>query len=110
MVVFRRSFSFRVLDRRINDWVPLTVAAGDTIYVTSISAEMTDSYLWYRGVGYLNGNDLDVHGERKATDEHPFDVLSLPESEWWVDVRNRRGEVGWVLNPWHFDGAGEYKR
>jgi hypothetical protein len=109
IVVFRRTHAFRVLDRKINDFVQLTVPAGDTVYVTAISSEMTDSYLWYRGVSCPNSSGLDVYSERRATDEQPYDVLSLPTSEWWVDVRDRRGQVGWVLNPWHFDGAGVYK-
>jgi hypothetical protein len=110
IVAFRRSYSFRVYDPKLNDFVPIAVSKGDTVYVTGISAEMTDSYLWYRGVGYRNGGDLDVYSERQATTEHPYDVLSLPKPEWWVSVRNRRNQLGWVHNPFHFSGAGVYKR
>ena len=31
-------------------------------------------------------------------------VLSEPRTVWWVQVRNRRGEVGWTSQPEAFGG------
>ena len=40
---------------------------------------------------------LDVAGRDLA-------VLSEPRTVWWVQVRNRRGEVGWTSQPEAFGG------
>jgi hypothetical protein len=40
----------------------------------------------------------------KGTADYPWDVLSVPETEWRVNVKNSSGEAGWILNPSDFKG------
>jgi hypothetical protein len=75
----------------------IMVPAGDTIYTLFESAEATDAIIWYRGSLYWSVPD----------DGGPTQLPSL-RARWWVSIRNRRGEVGWVRDPWSgFDGPGK---
>lgn len=73
----------------------IMVPAGDTVYTLFGSAEATDAIIWYRGSLYWSN-----------ADEGGFNQLSSVRARWWVSIR-RRGEVGWVRDPWpSFDGPG----
>lgn len=70
---------------------------GDTVYTLFESAEATDAIIWYRGSIY----------ERPPLYDG-FTQLSPLRNRWWVTVRNKRGQVAWVLDPQAaFDGPGE---
>jgi hypothetical protein len=78
-------------------WRTIMVPAGDTVYALFESAEATDRIIWYRGSLYWS-----------VPDEDGFTRLSPTRNRWWVSIRNRRGEVGWVPDPASFfQGPGE---
>lgn len=95
--VYRVSRSWTVRARSYpkgGAWQDITVAAGDTLYTFWESAEATDAVIWYRGSLYSS--------------EYPQTATQLSplRTRWWVHIRNRRGQLGWVLEPWPtFDGT-----
>lgn len=79
----------------------LTLPAGAILYVLHHGGEGT-AFFWYEGKTYWA--ELYAESVHKGNDKRPWDVKSLPVTEWWVQVQNRRGATGWILNPMNFDG------
>lgn len=106
LIVARAELRLSIM--RGSDSVPtlvLTVPAGDTLYITDFSAEATEIVVWHRGKAFAISEGLYPFEKRQATPKAPYDVLSTPEEEWWVRIRNQKGVEGWVLNPYDFAGA-----
>ncbi len=38
-------------------------------------------------------------------DTRAFEVIALPHTEWWVKIRNSKGQTGWSQHPQHYEGA-----
>jgi hypothetical protein len=106
LVVFTREYVFRGVTKSDSASKAVSVRKGDTVYVTAVSAEATDASLWYREQEYALASDLNVFGVHSATAERPYEVISLPSSEWWVKVRKGKSVIGWVRDPNKFGGAG----
>ena len=79
----------------------VTVPAGTKLYVLNIEGEGV-SLFWYKGAAHRG--ELYAETVHKGNEAYPFDVLSLPQTEWWVRVRNLHGYAGWILNPRGFRG------
>ena len=107
-VVFTGRHTFQAVGRGTADSMSreLMVPAGDTVFVTGIAPEATDARIWYRGREYAIASGLNVFSVSRPTADAPYDVVSLPLTQWWVKVRNRRSSVGWVRDPNRFVGAG----
>jgi hypothetical protein len=109
VVVFRRAHTFTVRhsDSHGSAAETMTRVPGDTIYNVALMGEATDAWFWYRGHNYhTSGGDLDFFSVMKADATHPFDVLSEPSAEWWVEARAKNGTVGWLFAPYTFNEAG----
>jgi hypothetical protein len=52
---------------------------------------------WYDGAIHKDG--LYAEGVHKGNADFPWDVVSLPKTEWWANVENSDGKTGWILNP-----------
>ena len=90
----------------------ITVAAGDTVYLLSYHGE--SQYLgWYNGD--LVRLDLSNFDRRLADQPSPCGsncdgaILDRGESQWWVRIRNAKGQIGWTdrtadLTPWIHGG------
>lgn len=76
--------------------------AGALLYLLHSEGEGSDSF-WYNGGVY--SAELYADSVSKGNKDFPWDVLSLPEWDWWAKVRNSEGLIGWVFNPANkFDG------
>lgn len=79
----------------------VTVPAGTKLYVLQLSGE-GGALFWYKGATHKG--ELYASSVHKGNEAYPFDVLSLPQTEWWVRVRNLHGYAGWILDPRGFRG------
>jgi hypothetical protein len=77
------------------------VPAGAVLYLLHEEGEGYCLY-WYNGA--THSQDLYAETVHKGNDDFPWDVISLPRTEWWVNVKNHNGRTGWVLNPRDFRG------
>lgn len=77
------------------------VPAGAVLYLLHEEGEGYCLY-WYNGAAHHQ--DLYAESVHKGSDDYPWDVISLPKTEWWVNVKNHIGRTGWVLNPRYFRG------
>ncbi len=58
--------------------------------------------VWQDGRPCVSGF-MDSSGEHSPFSD--FQLLLLPETEWWVRIRNHKGQAGWLLNPVGFAGS-----
>jgi hypothetical protein len=78
------------------------VPAGAVVYVLHYGGEGSDLF-WYNGKTHWG--ELFAESVHKGNTEYPWDVDSLPVTEWWVQVKTSRGVTGWILMPANFDGT-----
>jgi hypothetical protein len=78
-----------------------TVPAGAKLFVLHGFGE-GDYLFWYNGSTHRGGLYAETVGKGNA--RYPFDVLSVPQVEWWVKVQTSRGATGWILDPQDFHG------
>ncbi|MBX7053451.1 MAG: hypothetical protein K1X36_00715 [Pyrinomonadaceae bacterium] len=89
VVVTSRPGEVRVLKRtKIGRF---TANKGDTLYLLTYIGEGFHK-VWYRG----------NMTEEETYDPAKFREISQPISEWWVKVRNSRGQIGWSREPDNF--------
>jgi|SRR6267378_376135 len=98
-VVTRQFGIVRVLKRVVFDGSD--VPAGAVLYVLHGDGEGSFLY-WYNGATHHEG--LYAETVHKGDADFPWDVISLPKTEWWVNVKNHDGQTGWILNPFNFLG------
>ena len=83
----------------------LRVDPGQTLYLLTYQGEGFTK-AWFNGRLYSNVDTKDFLNGR--CDREPSQcagrVLEQPRTEWWVQVRNRFGRVGWTNEPDRFDG------
>jgi hypothetical protein len=99
-VITRQFGIVRVLKRVVLDGSE--VPAGAVLYVLHGDGEGSFLY-WYNGATHHEG--LYAETVHKGDADFPWDVISLPKTEWWVNVRNHDGQTGWILNPFDFRGV-----
>ncbi|HEV2245268.1 MAG TPA: hypothetical protein VGW37_01330 [Terriglobia bacterium] len=90
-----------VIVRKQTTFGDITVPAGGKLLVLHRSGE-GEALFWYKGA--THSAELDADDVHKGSAQYPWDVLSLPQTEWWVKVRNQRGATGWLLDPQGFRG------
>ena len=90
-----------VMVRKQARFYDVTVPAGTKLYVLHLGGEGV-ALFWYKGAAHRG--ELYASSVHKGNEAYPFDVLSLPQTEWWVRVRNLHGYAGWILNPREFRG------
>jgi hypothetical protein len=100
VVVTRREGIVRMLET-IN-FEDVEVPSGAILYVLHYGGEGRDLF-WYNGK--VHWGELYAETVRKATADSPWDVQSVPVTEWWVQVKTSRGITGWILMPGNFDGT-----
>lgn len=87
--------------RKQTSFEDITVPAGAKLFLLHRVGEGVDLF-WYKGAAH--SAELYVDQVRKANDQYPWDVISVPKTEWWVKVKNSRGVMGWLLEPKGFRG------
>ncbi|HET9177861.1 MAG TPA: hypothetical protein VFQ24_05825 [Terriglobia bacterium] len=90
-----------VIIRKQTSFEDITVPAGAKLFLLHRVGEGVDLF-WYKGA--THSAELYVDQVRKANAQYPWDVISLPQTEWWVKVKNSRGASGWLLEPQGFRG------
>ena len=96
---------FRNAHETLTDAGPIRLAPGDTLYLLTYQGEGFTK-AWFRGRVY-NGIDItDYIGGpcEREPNQCPGRLLNRPQSVWWVQIRNTRGQVGWTNEPEKFDG------
>ena len=79
----------------------ITIPSGAVLYLLHTEGEGYCLY-WYNGT--MHHQDLYAETVHKGDADFPWDVISLPKTEWWVNVENHSGQTGWILNPFDFRG------
>jgi hypothetical protein len=79
----------------------IDIPAGAVLYLLHEEGEGYCLY-WYNGA--THHQDLYAETVHKGDADFPWDVISLPKTEWWVNVKNHDGQTGWILNPFDFRG------
>ena len=90
-----------VIVRKETKFYDVTLPAGEKLYVLHPSGEGV-ALFWYNGA--THSGELEAETVHKGSAKRPWDVLSVPQTEWWVKVKNQRGTTGWILNPRGFRG------
>ena len=99
VVITRRAGIVIVRKQRIFD--NIVVPTGARLFVLHMQGEGYFLF-WYKGATHSDA--LYAETVHKGTVSFPWDVLSVPQTEWWVKVKNRHGVAGWILNPRDFRG------
>jgi hypothetical protein len=72
--------------------IEFSIKPGDVIYVlTSIGEGFYQ--LWYQGKFFQDGID----------NNESMKILTMPVADWWVKIKNRKGQIGWTKLPENFD-------
>jgi hypothetical protein len=90
-----------VIVRKQTTFGDITVSAGEKLFVLHRSGEGV-ALFWYKGA--THSAELYADDIHKGSAQYPWDVLSVPETEWWVQVKDQHGATGWLLNPQGFRG------
>ncbi len=82
----------------------LPMKPGDVVHLLTYEGEGTYT-VWFDGA-VRRGADVSglLSGACRPPGACPGEVVSSPETEWWVQVRNAAGESGWTNQPDLFDG------
>lgn len=88
-----------VIVRKQTTFGDIILPPGAKLFVLHRQGE-GEALFWYKGA--THSAELDADEVRKGSAAYPWDVLSLPKTEWWVKVRNARGATGWLLDPQGF--------
>jgi hypothetical protein len=68
------------------------IKSGEVMYVLNSIGEGF-YYLWYKGK--LFQEQIDTEKDLK--------ILTMPKDDWWVKIKNRKGQTGWTKLPENFD-------
>jgi hypothetical protein len=83
----------------------IRVVQGETLYLLTYQGEGF-SKVWFKGRLY---RDVDITGFFTGVCEDDpnrctGEIIEQSQTEWWVQIRNRAGKVGWTHEPEKFDG------
>jgi hypothetical protein len=70
----------------------ISIKAGDVFYVLTSLGEGFFQ-LWYKGKFFQD--QIDTNPNMK--------ILTMPVDDWWVKIKNRKGQIGWTKLPENFD-------
>ncbi len=84
---------------------PINVLPGQTLYILTNQGEGFTK-VWFNGKVY---EDVDTSSFMNSACENAASrctgrVIEQPRAEWWVQVRNKLGQLGWTREPDKFDG------
>ena len=96
---------FDVPQRLMTSDGPIDVLPGQTLYLLTYQGEGFTK-VWFNGKVYT---DVDASSFLNgacavAPTRCPGRVVESSRTEWWVQVRNKAGQVGWTREPDKFDG------
>ena len=83
----------------------VTLSPGDIMYLLTPQGEGW-VLAWFKGV--LIDYDASQLKNGGCNTDCAGELLELGQSEWWVQLRNSRGEVGWTNRSQEFDGRDRF--
>jgi hypothetical protein len=102
VVRFLKNWRIPVSQERYGD---MRAKPGDVMYLLTYEAE-GESVVWFKGqtiggvdiVPFMNCGTLKMSGGRNVSrsPDCVADVFRWPESVWWVQIKNQRGQLGWT--------------
>ena len=69
-----------------------SIKSGDVFYVLTSLGEGFHQ-LWYKGKFFQD----EIYNEKNMK------ILAMPKTDWWVKIKNRKGQIGWTKMPENFD-------
>jgi hypothetical protein len=84
---------------------PIYIVPGQTLYLLTYEGEGFIK-AWFNGRLYRDVDTVDFFNAvcdtepRRCTGK----IIEKSQTEWWVQIRNRFGNVGWTREPEKFDG------
>lgn len=82
----------------------LDVKPGDILYILHYTGEGFDLF-WFKGKKYYDQIAADKTDPNPPPPELNVQVISRPDADWWVRVKNKKGQTGWIKNPPYFENA-----
>ena len=82
------------------------IVPGETLYMLTYHGEGFMK-VWFKGRVYDNVNTMQFYNGVCDFDASRCtgSILQRTESEWWIQIRNAAGQVGWTDEPRKFDGT-----
>ncbi len=77
---------------------------GDILYTLHYAGEGFDLF-WFKGKKYTDQIASNKPTPVPPPPEFNVQVISRPEADWWVRVKNKKGQTGWIKNPPYFENA-----
>lgn len=68
------------------------IKSGEVFYVLTSLGEGFHQ-LWYKGKFFQD----EIYNEKNMK------ILTMPVADWWVKIKNRKGQIGWTKLPENFD-------
>ena len=82
----------------------LELKPGELLYILHPAGEGYDVF-WYHGKVYSDQITLDENNGPMDRSDLSIESVSRPVTEWWVRIKNSKGQVGWIQIPPYFDNA-----
>lgn len=82
----------------------LDVKPGNILYTLHYTGEGFDLF-WFNGKLYYDQISADKPDPNPPPPDSSLQVISRPVDEWWVKVKNKKGQIGWIKNPPYFENA-----
>jgi hypothetical protein len=85
------------------------VEPGETLYLLTYHGE-GDFTAWFKGetLSHLDGVSFSNGVCEVIPDRCQGKIIEQSTTEWWVQIRNRAGKIGWTSEPQKFDGKDAY--
>lgn len=92
----------------LGEQTTVSVSPGDLLYTLHYLGEGYDLF-WFKGRTYAD----QISGEPGPDPPSPgatIQILSRPQYDWWVKVRNGKGQVGWTDQTGGFTNMDQFAR
>jgi hypothetical protein len=105
VVVTLKAGRMRILKKlKLDDEKPVSLKPGDVIYTLHYLGEGYDLF-WFNGNRHSDQISADAIDTGSPASGSALWVEALPETDWWVKVKNAAGQVGWTVVEDNFDAA-----
>jgi len=89
----------------LDDQHPIALKPGDVFYILHYQGEGFDLF-WYKGA--LHSDQMDYYNQLpNAVKGVYYQKMQEPKYDWWVQIKNSAGKVGWTKETEHFESGGE---
>jgi hypothetical protein len=112
-VRFRQPTDLQVYGPPHSAYVPedgsLHINPGETLYLLTYRGEGSTK-AWFNGRIYdqLDGSEFFNALCSFEPNRCNGRIIERPQRVWWVQIQNRRGQIGWTNQPERFDGKDAY--